>query len=280
MWPADNFQSHAKYQSIIRELFSGGVTHLPYSTDTPKALRTINDHVSKATKGRIPNLLKPEDIPSNTRLALTNAIVFDAHWASPFAKEDTKLKPFHVSQDRTVMVHTMTSLRQDVNYYECDTFEIIDLPLRQSEFSFAVILPNSAKQVQEFEAEFSEKQLSEALSAAKPCAVELSLPKFSIAKTIALIPILKRMGITLAFTDNADFTELTGEAIRVHAAVHKADIAIDEAGARAAAATAVVFLSSRPRRVSIDRSFLIAIVHRPTQAILFLGRISDPSVGN
>ncbi len=60
-------------------------------------------------------------------------------------------------------------------------------------------------------------------------------------------------------------------------------IAADEAGIEAAAATAVTFRSLSavidvvPMR--IDHPFLVSIVDQPTGAILFLGRVTDPTAG-
>jgi serpin B len=64
--------------------------------------------------------------------------------------------------------------------------------------------------------------------------------------------------------------------------VHQADIAVDEKGTTAAAATGVavgmksVALSS----LTVDRPFLFFIVHQPTGALLFAGRVVDPSASN
>ena len=70
----------------------------------------------------------------------------------------------------------------------------------------------------------------------------------------------------------------------IHVAVlHKAFASVDEAGTEAAAATAVVMERGMPPPPKdpvlfrADRPFLFLIRHRPTGAILFLGRLVDPS---
>lgn len=64
------------------------------------------------------------------------------------------------------------------------------------------------------------------------------------------------------------------------AAVHKADITVDEEETEAAAATGLAMPTSKPPppvEMSVDRPFLFAITERETGAILFLGRVTDPS---
>ena len=64
-------------------------------------------------------------------------------------------------------------------------------------------------------------------------------------------------------------------------AVHATDIAVDEVGTVAAAATALGFEESGPPEpdvtVRADRPFLYLIRHRPTGAVLFVGRVMDPT---
>ena len=63
--------------------------------------------------------------------------------------------------------------------------------------------------------------------------------------------------------------------------LHKAFVSVDEDGTEAAAATAVIGVGtaapSMVTKISADHPFLFVIRDLPTGAILFAGRISDPS---
>ena len=63
--------------------------------------------------------------------------------------------------------------------------------------------------------------------------------------------------------------------------VHKAFVSVDEAGTEAAAATAVVMeltaVPGEPVEVTIDRPFIFLIRDIETGAILFVGRVLNPS---
>jgi len=65
--------------------------------------------------------------------------------------------------------------------------------------------------------------------------------------------------------------------------MHKAYIKTDEEGSEAAAATSVEFrfTSAGPTEpIKINRSFLFAIVEEDTGAILFVGKMVDPTLNN
>ena len=63
--------------------------------------------------------------------------------------------------------------------------------------------------------------------------------------------------------------------------IHEAFLAVDEEGTEAAAATAIVVqvesASPDPIRLTVDRPFIFLIRDAQTGAILFLGRVLDPS---
>jgi len=65
------------------------------------------------------------------------------------------------------------------------------------------------------------------------------------------------------------------------AAVHAADITVDEQGTVAAAATALGFPDSGPPEpeltVVADRPFVYLIRHRSTGLVLFAGHVTDPT---
>jgi len=98
-----------------------------------------------------------------------------------------------------------------------------------------------------------------------------------------LVPVLRRLGVTAAFTREADFSGITAaERLLISAVAHKAYVDVDEQGTEAAAATAVSFRPSAAFRAPpavtmvVDRPFLFAIVHTPTGLPLFAGQVSHP----
>ncbi|GAI71619.1 unnamed protein product, partial [marine sediment metagenome] len=90
------------------------------------------------------------------------------------------------------------------------------------------------------------------------------------------------MGMPIAFSGDADFSGMTGNReLFISGVVHKAFVAVDEAGTEAAAATAVIVPGSAPPElpveVTIDRPFIFLIRDIDTGAILFVGRVLNPA---
>jgi serpin B len=90
------------------------------------------------------------------------------------------------------------------------------------------------------------------------------------------------MGMPQAFTDMADFSGMTGNRdIYISDVIHKAFVAVDEAGTEAAAATAVIMrataMPAEPVVMTIDRPFIFLIRDIQTGAVLFVGRVLDPA---
>ena len=82
------------------------------------------------------------------------------------------------------------------------------------------------------------------------------------------------------FCAGAPFENIAPQ-IMISAAVHGAKVIVDEKGTEAAAAPAMAFDESAPPPADLtvvaDRPFLWAILHPETDALLFIGRLVDPT---
>ena len=112
----------------------------------------------------------------------------------------------------------------------------------------------------------------------------MSLPRFKFTSDFELSKPLVAMGMTDAFDgDKADFSGMTtAEKLCISKVLHKAFVAVDEQGTEAAAASAVIMMRATrihpppPVAFRADRPFLFLIRHRPSGAVLFLGRVANP----
>lgn len=107
--------------------------------------------------------------------------------------------------------------------------------------------------------------------------VDLTLPRWDTGGATDLAPLLTDLGLPIPGG------ALPGVApdLEIGAAVHAANITVDEAGTEAAAATAVELeVTSAPVddivTVVADRPFFFAVRHVETGAPLFAGRVADP----
>jgi serpin B len=120
-----------------------------------------------------------------------------------------------------------------------------------------------------------------------PYGVELFMPRFGIETRAELADLLGAMGMRLATTPQADFTGITtSEALYIAKVIHQANIDVDETGTEAAAATAIEMSATggcgpaQPLKTitfRLDHPFLFVLRDVQTGAILFMGRVIDPS---
>ncbi len=114
----------------------------------------------------------------------------------------------------------------------------------------------------------------------------LGLPRFSVGTRASLPKVLQALGMPLAFiSGEADFSGIhTPDPLYIGSVIHEANIDVDEKGTEAAAATAVgMDTGGGPSAVKnitfrLDRPFLFFVRDVQTGAILFMGRVIDPSI--
>ena len=141
-----------------------------------------------------------------------------------------------------------------------------------------VIVPDAGT-FDRFERSFDSDVLSQMVGSLKPSDVTLALPKMQLKDTIDFVPALRALGMTDAF-GNADFSGITGNLdLSISQVVHQATVTVDEKGTEAAAATGIAFTQSAfpAANLTVDRPYLFLIRDTRTGAVLFLGRMTDPT---
>ena len=110
----------------------------------------------------------------------------------------------------------------------------------------------------------------------------IQIPRFKLEYETELNPALKALGMGVAFSDQADFSNLSTATTQISEVKHKAFIEANEAGTEAAAATSVgIRLTAapieEPFQLVVDRPFFFAIRDNKTGTVLFMGNIQNPS---
>jgi serpin B len=260
--------------------FGAGLRLVDYARD-PEAVRAlINGWVDEQTERRIPELLGPGLVDELTRLVLVNAVYLKAPWFTPFQEAATGPASFTRLDDSSVEVAMMAD--ESVRPFAAgDGWQAVELRYVGGSLAMTVIVPDD---LEAFEASLTPQSIHAIVGALQPALVDLTFPKFGIETKVALADVLAAMGMPDAFDpDLADFSGITtDEQLYITAVVHQANIDVDEKGTEAAAATAVAVgaTSALPESVTlrVDRPFLFALRDVPTGAVLFLGRVVDPSI--
>ncbi len=171
---------------------------------------------------------------------------------------------------------------QETRCAEGHGWQALALPYISPSVQMIFVLPE-AERFDEIESGLDRTFLDGVIAGMAAHSVEMQIPKFSYEAEVELKPVLKSLGMELAFErGSADLSGITkgpGE-IWVDEIYHKAFVALDEQGTEAAAATAVVVTDEsepQPATFVLDRPFLFLIHDQPTGQVLFLGRVLDPT---
>jgi serpin B len=280
IWGQKDYKFLPAFLDVLAENYGAGLRILDFINETEQSRVAINDWVSDQTESRIEDLIPPGVIGELTRLVLTNAIYFNAAWAYPFDEDMTADNPFYFLDGGQVIVPMMKQT-ESFGYTEGEGYQAVELPYDGGELSMVILLPEAGK-FEAFEEIISAQQASDIIGNLQSTEVALTMPRFEFDSEFSLKDTLAEMGMPIAFTENADFSGMTGNPeLLISDVVHKAFVAVDEAGTEAAAATAVVMdncaiPSSQPVEVTIDRPFIFLIRDIETGAILFVGRVLNP----
>jgi serpin B len=278
-FPDVSFETVEGYDELLGRWFGAGIEPLPLQAESEASRERINGWVAERTEDLIPDLLPAGFLNENSVLVLVNALYLEADWARPFGKYPTEDAPFTRLDGSTVTVPLMHELELTGPAVATDEYAATELPYEGDELSMLVIVPESGR-YGEVEARLSTGLVEEIDAAATSGSVELYLPRFESSTNLDLRDTLEGQ---LGVTDLFGVPGFAGIApgITLEQAVHAADIAVDEVGTVAAAATALGFEESGPPEpdvtVRADRPFLYLIRHQPTGAVLFVGRVMDPA---
>ncbi len=92
------------YLEALAERYGSGLRLVDFKAHPQAARNVINGWVKARTEGRIPHLLAPADVKSDTRLVLANALYLEAPWAVPFDASMTVPGMFHRADGSVVTV--------------------------------------------------------------------------------------------------------------------------------------------------------------------------------
>ena len=279
IWGQKDYEFLSDFLDVLAENYGAGLRILDFIAETEKSRLTINKWVYDQTEERIEDLIPQGAIGELTRLVLTNAIYFNAAWAYPFDEDMTANGSFYLLDGGQVIVPMMKQT-ESFGYTEGEGYQAVELLYDGDELSMVILLPE-AGQFEAFEEGLQAQQVSDIISGLQPTEVALTMPQFEFDSEFSLKDTLAGMGMPIAFSDRADFSGMTGNPeLLISDVVHKAFVAVDEAGTEAAAATAVIMeltaVPEPPVEVTIDRPFIFLIRDIETGAILFVGRVLNP----
>jgi len=282
LWAQQDFTFLPAFLDVLGRNYGAGLRLVDYKDDGRRELarQAINDWVSTATEKKIPELIDQGVLNADTRLVLANAIYFKGDWTTPF-EPNSPQGPFTRLDGSLVNAHLMFQ-HGSIPYATGPDYQAVELGYQGGRVSLVLLLP-PADQFAAFEQSLTADKAAAIAAAMQPTDMELTMPRFTYDTSLSLRGALSALGMPLAFdAGQADFSGATGRRdLYISDVIHKANVAVDEKGTEAAAATAVsvgtsAIASPPPVVVRADHPFVFFIRDQQTGSILFVGRVLDP----
>lgn len=250
------------YKKIISDFYKGVAMEENADTIASK----INDFIAKETNNKITNVL-PTERPAGFLSALVNTIYFKGSFENQFDTANTKKDTFTDRNGNKSEIDFMNQTKH-FGYYENDGVQMLKMNYSGRDIAMYILLNDDDKDV----------DINDIISKMEYKNVSVSMPKFKTEFTKSFVDVLKQMGINIAFTNAANFSNMFDN-VEAHISdvIHKTFIEVDENGTEAAAATFILMTkNSLPmpeeiKEFKANRPFTYFIRDEVSGEILFLG---------
>lgn len=250
------------YKKIISDFYKG----VAMEENADIIASKINDFIAKETNNKITNVL-PTERPADFLSALVNTIYFKGSFENQFDTANTKKDTFTDRNGNKSEIDFMNQTKH-FGYYENDGVQMLKMNYSGRDIAMYILLNDDDKDV----------DINDIISKMEYKKVSVSMPKFKTEFTKSFVDVLKQMGINIAFTNVADFSNMFDN-VEVHISdvIHKTFIEVDENGTEAAAATVILIAkSSLPmpeeiKEFKANKPFTYFIRDEVSGEILFLG---------
>jgi serpin B len=274
IWYRQGFTVSSSFLQTGKTDFLANIQALDFTNAA--SVNTINNWVSNQTNGKIPKVINT--IHSSDIMYLINAIYFKSIWANKFDASATRPAPFILPDNSEVEAQFMNG-EIPCNTYVGTDATVLELPYSNNKYSLVIVMPHSGS-LDSFISSLTSDEWQTWMGKLTSYKAQISIPKFQFSYATSLKNELSAMGMGIAFSDGADFTNINpGGNLNITDVTHNAYIAVDETGTEAAAATTVTIgLTAAPvQMITINHPFVFAIREMKSGLILFAGSVNNPT---
>jgi len=271
------------YQAMIEKYFDGAFKLADFINNAQKEAKNINSWVEKITNNKIKNLIPEGTLSPSTAMVLVNAIYINSDWKYQFKKEKTQKKNFFLSEKEKLETDFMIQKIKKIKYAEINSYKAIEMEYVNSDLSLLFILPDESNIDNISDVVLNGEQYKQICNSLNYEEVHIEIPKFKIESSFNLSQMLKKMGMSSAFS-NADFSGISkNNNLQISQVLQKVFFEVDEKGTEAAAATAMIVhttaLIQNPDptyEFIANRPFFYVLKENKYNTPLFIGQFVKP----
>lgn len=233
-----------------------------------KTMDVINQWASDRTNGMIQQILDEESFDPSCVFYLLNAIYFKGDWTEEFDPQSTTEESFNGGDAVPMMRRTFYS---GLDYAENDLYQAVSLPYGLGAYKMTIFLPKEGKTVVDVLNQMTDEDWQ---SGFNKYAINMKLPRFETQTDQNLKEIMSSLGMSTAFSGNAEFPNVCNVPVFIDLMKQVAKIKVNEQGSEAAAIT-IIATTGGPRDYAefhATRPFLYLITEQSTGVVFFIGQ--------
>ena len=285
LWMSDVFPLSESYRNSLAELYQANAETVPFGTEA--AGKRIAGWIADKTNGLITPAPDAMQFDALTLAVLLNTVYFRDQWAWRFYESENRPGTFTDPNGTETDVDFMHRLIKDSHIERGDGFLRYSIRF-ESRGYMTFVLPDEGIALDTLLG--TPEKLRALLEDGErmDADVDLLLPKYSISDQFELADVLCSLGLTDAFTNNADFSGMSDMQPRLDRVFQKTVLELNELGVEAAAYTSIdapaeaAPWEAEPTPLPLiefhlDRPFLFILYAGSIP--LFIGTVTNPSAG-
>ncbi|MDE5969513.1 MAG: hypothetical protein K2G74_01620 [Muribaculaceae bacterium] len=278
IWYNSDIQVKPSFLNVNKEYYDALSTSLDFTKR--ESFDVMDKWVDDATNGLI------KSFPTRTpfQFAIVNALYFNGKWAYPFDPDDTKDDKF-INGDGSVSVVKMME-KYGCEYYEPSQengkFVVVQIPYGNWSYTFNVAFSISDDDlsldgIENVIVPENIKRMNDSMRSGGT----IKLPRFEVSTTGGITYAMENLGIKELFNGNPDLSGITNSKIGQLSILQESVIKVDESGAKAGSATAMIPIGGlldgptpdAPKSFIVNSPFVFFIMEQSTNTILFMGKV-------
>lgn len=274
LWMDNKFGIKNSYVDFAKSVMDAEVIQVDF--ENPQSQQALYQWCSEHTDGLIEKI---GCSLSDAQLVLLNALYFKGTWANKFEVSQTQKDTFY-GNGQTSAVQMMHN-KQTAGYAVNENFTVVSLPYGNEAYSMLLVLPAENTDMVQAAQALGHNVWNDLSTRMAGRDIDLNLPKFELENEMSLVEVLRAMGIREAFSDKANFSQMTDDSAFFNIFSQKSLICVDEKGTEASSVTWAGLDTSTgggnatALSVVFNRPFFFFIQEKSSGVILFMGKVEN-----
>lgn len=284
IWLQEGYEFRRAFEELVRSYLSGTVRTIDMIGNPASAAKEVNEWIDQATNGRIHAMVSANNFSPLSRFLVCNALYFKATWMVPFGPPIPG--EFHLLDGSTVDAQMIRGGGRGKRYAIAKHHWAVELSYANDDVAMVVIVPSEGGSAPLRAMENQLPTVLEELSFKSFGSFDtFTIPAFSVSSKLDISGHLRDVGIEKLFSKEAELSGISdARPLWVDIILHGASIEVNRYGTEASAVTIAVLFGALPPPQTldlvVDRPFIFMVIDKPTDTVLFLGRVADPTTGD